>query len=184
MAPRRMNGCQPPFTFIQVGAWIYQLITLVWFAVVAFGFLSGSDDAPIIVTSVLWSIFAAVAIGCWFWCQLADPAVVDTSCITFKQHDSHYCAVCKKVVPGIDHQLVFIDCIDSSRFCPSTNYKTACIYKLQMVKYLRRYENLFVFLFIDHFCHLAVYLASHIFGAFDVRLEIARSRTESNGCFP
>jgi hypothetical protein len=53
---------------------------------------------------VLWSVLLAVAAGCWLWCQLADPSVVQTSCLVLREHEGHYCAICRKAIPGLDHQ--------------------------------------------------------------------------------
>jgi hypothetical protein len=101
---RRINGCQKPFTFVQVSAWLVQIISLIWFASCSFGFLRDSSASELASTAVIWSVLLVISLSCWFWCQLADPSIVDTKCIVLKQHDSHYCAVCKKSVPGIDHQ--------------------------------------------------------------------------------
>lgn len=113
MAQRR-HGCQQPFTPLQVLAWICQVFILVWFAIVAFGFLSGSGG-PVAIASTIWTVLLALGLGCWMWCQLADPARLDGwGCIVVKQHEAHYCAVCKKSVPGIDHQYV---CLCVARHC-------------------------------------------------------------------
>jgi len=93
---RRRNGCAQPFTTEQLCGWIIQPIVLVCYALVAFGFLS---DAALIVTACLWSVFLAAGLSCWLFCQLIDPSVnIERHCpIPRKEHESHYCAVCKKV---------------------------------------------------------------------------------------
>ena len=99
----RTHGCETPCTIYSTGAIFGQVLVLTWFAVVEFGFLVNPDG--LVLCSVLWSVFLVLGLGCWLWCQLVDPAELNAmSCYRItKEHDSHYCAVCKKAVPGIDH---------------------------------------------------------------------------------
>ena len=90
-----------------MAAWVGQPVVLVCYALVAFGFLSG---VPVIITSVLWSVFLSAALACWLYCQLADPSVaVEHRLLPRQEHEARYCAVCKKVVPGIDHHCVWLN---------------------------------------------------------------------------
>ena len=102
---KRANGCAPPFGKEQVAAWVGQPLLLAWFVVVGFGFLPAYGQLSFtIAVGVLWSAGVAVGLGCWLFCQLTDAsrATEVRGCLPTKLHDAHYCAVCKKSVPGID----------------------------------------------------------------------------------
>lgn len=105
----RRHGCERPFTVYSIGAWVGQLLALVWFAIVAFGFLTEEDS--LIISGTIWAFFVCAALTCWLFCQLVDPSSsAGPTCIVItKPHDSHYCAMCKKSVPGIDHHCLWLN---------------------------------------------------------------------------
>jgi len=105
---KRVNGCAPPYGNEQLLAWFGQPLLLAWFAVVGFGFLPAYGSVAFTVAvAVLWSAGVAAGLGCWLWCQLTDSSLpADAarmlSCVPSKAHETRYCAVCKKSVPGLD----------------------------------------------------------------------------------
>lgn len=105
-------------------SWFGQPLILAWFAVVAFGFLTGP---ALILTATLWSVFVFCALLNWAYCQSVDPAksathpmekmIFDTLVpwLSKTNHDTHYCSVCRKSVPGIDHHCKWLSTCVGSR---------------------------------------------------------------------
>lgn len=98
---RRTNGCEAPFRLPVIGAWIGQVLILVWYSAVAFGLQDGNG---LVTCASVWTVLLIIGASCWIYCQTVDPSKESSYCVGFYKHEAHYCAVCKKSVPGIDHQ--------------------------------------------------------------------------------
>ncbi|GBG33260.1 Palmitoyltransferase [Hondaea fermentalgiana] len=95
----RKNGLHPPFTVPVLLAWVGQATSF---------FICG---AVLYLLSETWATVIAVLLmvsvtGLWFYVQGVDPAQpggFPLPCFRTSQAKARYCAVCKKVVPGLDH---------------------------------------------------------------------------------
>ncbi|KAH9257959.1 hypothetical protein BASA81_003978 [Batrachochytrium salamandrivorans] len=111
----RRNGCQRPYSLYSLGAWLGQILALVWYAVVQFGFAQGNAQ---IISATIWSVLLAGGLIAWLFCQVVDPANAShPGCVVIskKAHEAHYCAACKKSVPGIDHHCLWLNTCVGSR---------------------------------------------------------------------
>lgn len=125
LRPARNHGCQLPWRWDQILAWILQPVVIGMFAAAMAGMPDNgfkSTFVGILVPLIL------IGVTCWAYCQLVDPCATDGTAARvatcWRRFDrahatARYCSVCRKTVPGLDHHCKWLNtCVGSNTYLP------------------------------------------------------------------
>ena len=114
----RVNGCDPPFSVEQIGAFFLELFfTTLTLAVIS---LYADRPGPLAICLILYLLCFLTVVVSYIYCSSVDPAAPNIDYFllpTRKSTSSRYCRLCSKSIPGLDHHCIWLNtCIGARNY--------------------------------------------------------------------